>query len=397
MGEVSAAGRDGTERAKLPRRDWFLLPLIGLGTILLLLGGGELTARRIFYLAGAGTKACTIFNDPVTGTRGVPNSVCWEKALESQLTEYRFNRCGHRTSMDCGLPPDGAFRIVTIGSSFAAGSQVAEQESFAALLPRELTRLTGRRVELYNAAIYRSGFPSSVAAQMKDVVAQQPNLILLVVTPWDVENAGLTGVDAGRRGEAPPITEGLKALVRTGSTKDIEQFFSFHLRLIMALRHTLYLSQSQYMRSYLADASVSSVLAADWSPQWKQHMADYEVQLARIAKQARAAGIPLAVVQVPNRAEATMISMGNWPAGYNPYKLGDEVRAAADRNCAIYIDILPEFRDVPNAERYYMPVDTHPYPSGHALLAGMIARGLSTAAIFDPGNTALPQSRARRQ
>jgi hypothetical protein len=153
------------------------------------------------------------------------------------------------------------------------------------------------------------------------------------------------------------------------------------LRLMMALRHTLYLSQSQYMRSYLADTSVSSVLAAEWSPQWKQHMSDYEAQLASIAKQARAAGIPLAVVQVPNRAEATMISMGTWTAAYNPYKLGDEVRAAAEKNCATYIDILPQFHNVPNAERYYLPVDTHPYPSGHALIAGMIARALSTSQI----------------
>lgn len=375
----SAAGSGDAMRTRLPRRDWLLFPALGLATVCVLACGAELAARRVFSIAGEGTKSCTVTDDPATGMRGLPNSVCWEKDLESRLTEYRFNGCGHRTAMDCGPKPNGVFRIVMIGSSFAAGAQVAEKESFAALLPGELSQRTGRSIEVYDAAIYRNGFPSAVAAQTGDALARQPDLIVLVITPWDIESAGERTTDAGSGGQAPALKSSFQSLVRTGSTSDLEQVLIFHSRLLFALRHYLYLSQSQYMRSYLKDAQNSSFLAANWSPQWNQDLSEYEAYFAQIEAKASAAGVPVTAVLIPNRAQATMISMGKWPPRYDPYKLGNELRAVITRHGATYIDILPDFRNVPNAQQYYMPVDGHPYPEGHALLAGIIARELVAA------------------
>ena len=49
-------------------------------------------------------------------------------------------------------------------------------------------------------------------------------------------------------------------------------------------------------------------------------------QLAEIDGLAKDAGVPLVAVFVPNRAQAAMISRGDWPAGYDPFKLEHEVR-----------------------------------------------------------------------
>lgn len=380
MTDPGAADAAETREAQLPKRDWLLLPLLAALTLVLLIGGAEMIARRVFYLAGS-TKACAIADDAATGTRGVPNSVCREKDLESRLVEYRFNACGHRTPMQCGAPKTAALRVVMTGSSFAAGSQVEQSESFAALLPAKLSQATGRSVELYDAGIFRNGFPGAVEAQMKDGLAQRPDLVLLVITPWDIENAGLANSEAGRGGQAPGLGAGLKMLLHTGSGSALEQYLFFHSRLLFALRHTLYLSQAQYIRSYLMGAQNASFLAAQWNPLWKQNLSEYEGHFAGIETQAAASGVPLIVVFIPNRAEATMISMGKWPDGYDPYKLGDELRAMAERHDAKYIDILPEFRAVPNVQWFYMPVDGHLYASGHALVADMIARALTAGAV----------------
>jgi hypothetical protein len=96
-----------------------------------------------------------------------------------------------------------------------------------------------------------------------------------------------------------------------------------------------------------------------------------------MAEQAKAASIPFVVALVPNRAEAAMISMGEWPAGYNPYKLGDDIRDVTQQHGGIYVDILPEFKTIPNPEQYYMPIDGHPTVQGYSLISEILSKDLS--------------------
>jgi len=362
-------------RQTVARRDWLLLPLIALIAVVSAGGAAEFASRRIFSLGGEGIGGCIVTNDPVTGTRGLPNSSCREKHYESQLVEYRFNSCGHRTTMQCASPPDGEFRIVMAGSSFTAGALVQAQESFAELLPGELSQRTGRPIEVYNAGISHNGFPSVVEAQWSGVLAQHPDLIILVVTPWDLEKAPLGTADREH------------AIV---STDLLNRLGFYHLRLIFALRHTLYLSPSQYLRSWMLGDQESGFLKSEWAPDWRARMNDFEAHFAGMARGAHAAGVPLAVMPVPDRAQAIMISMGKWPPGYDPYEFGEELRSMAARHGADYVDILPDFRNVPNAGSYYMPIDGHPYPSGHILLAKMIADHLAagSAPLLQPGHSA---------
>jgi hypothetical protein len=113
---------------------------------------------------------------------------------------------------------------------------------------------------------------------------------------------------------------------------------------------------------------------------------------ADIEGRAKDAGVPIVVVLVPNRAQAAMLSMNNWPAGYNPYKLDDELRSIVTCHGGIYISIARYYREVPAPELKYFPIDGHPDADGHAMLTWMLAKELTAGSIPELRITALRQT-----
>lgn len=150
------------------------------------------------------------------------------------------------------------------------------------------------------------------------------------------------------------------------------------------LRHILYENenQDQYVTSFLMNGDNSAgFVKAEFSPSWQGHLKEFDSCAADIESQAKAAGILFAAVLLPNRAQAAMISMSDWPAGYDPYKLDHELRSIIESHGGIYIDILPGYRTIANAEQYYFPVDGHPDARGHAIISRLLARELTRGAI----------------
>jgi hypothetical protein len=128
-----------------------------------------------------------LLSHPAIDGRAIPNTVCWEKAAENpSAVEYRFNGCGHRAGVECGPKPDGVYRIVMIGSSYAMGDRVRWDKTFAVSLPEELSRQTGRKVELYNEGVMIR-YPHVVAQQFQEALAAKPDMLLWVLTPFDIE------------------------------------------------------------------------------------------------------------------------------------------------------------------------------------------------------------------
>jgi hypothetical protein len=399
-------GRQTGQEARLPLRDWIVLPIIGVLTLCFLAASTEWIARRTFSTGIGSLPSCAELPDYSKGARVAPNTVCWGKLAEGGLTEYRFNSCGDRAGMECGPKTPGAFRIVLIGYSMALGRYVAREDTFAALLPAELSRLAGRRVEVYNEGMMW-GYLNSVNARFDDALAAKPDMILWALTPIDfkypafVSNEAVWhGLDkpdalpnsAGKPGSIARLWYRFKTAFSTGSIAAFVRQHFDRTQTTILLRHYLYKSQSLYVRSFLMGGEEAEFLRTAPSTEWQEKLRQFDKDAADAAARSRAAGVPFAVVLVPNRAQAAMFSMSNWPVGYNPYKLGGEMHTIVTSHGGIYIDILPDFRNIPNPEQYYFPVDGHPNAEGHRIVSGLLASALTSGAVPALSGAAQPQA-----
>jgi hypothetical protein len=386
---------------KLSRRDWILLPLISLVTIVLLAVSTEVVARRIYYRAPSTNGKCMTFKDPSTGIGALPNSVCRFQS-EGQLMEYRFNSSGFRAGMERDPKVHGTYRIVMTGTSTAMGMGVPREKSFAALLPAELTRLTGRKVELYNEAL-TPNHPEVVARWFNEVLDAKPDLILWIVTPYDVQIGGAPR-DPQPDPKAGALTKALYAVKHrppgqpmADAVRDVWVTYS---RTAVLLRHMLDTSDDQYLKSYLIGDDVAGYMNDQPSALWQLRLKRFDEYTASICAQARAAGVPLVVAQLPSRAQVIMVSAGIQSNEYDPYTLDHEVSAIVANHGGTYIDLLSAYRDSYNVDQIYQPADEHPSESGHAFVSRELAAQLTGGAVAAlyvaaPSKPQVAQVRAR--
>ncbi len=385
------------------RRDWVLLPAVGLLTIGLMAVSSELLSRWFYPVTQVGLQNCFAMNDPTGDAAAKPNSVCWEQTAESTLkVEYQFNSRGDRAGSELKPKPPGTYRIVLIGSSIAQGLFVPREKTFAALLPKELSMDVGRKVEVYNEATggeFRGGpYPMQSSAQHFDeILAAQPDLILWVITPADItnaeskEDAGSPGAEALQDNPRPATGPAKPWSFWNKITTSIEDgAFGRRLksrwedtRTSIVLKHLLIASESQdeYVKSYLRNGDNANFLKTEPDSKWQMQLQYFDAELAEIAGLAKSAGVPIAAVFVPNRPQAAMLSHGTWPIGYDPFKLEDEVRDGIVNHGGRFIDILGDYRRIPNAERDYFPVDGHPDADGQAIISRLLARGLTSGSV----------------
>lgn len=412
----SGADRFGDKQEpRIARRDWVLLPLTGMLTIGLLVLASTFMARQMFPQSSPSGYA-SIF-DCIRGTdspdhmHGNENAVCRGNARDEPIEDYRLNSQGFRSEMDLGPKQPDVYRIVMVGSSVAMGEGVAMNQSMASLLPGELSLAAGRRVEIYNESMIDQ-LPDSIASHFSAILPAQPDMILWVVTAHDISEK----VDPQGRDDAVQIG----ATVRSGSVNsgtllgkalrrlrgdlssqspssivsDLWQHALSHYGsppAIIMLQHFLFESQSQYIRSYLMGTKEGGYLKIHMDSEWQNDLRRFDRDDARIEAQAKASHIQLATVLIPDRAQATMVSMGKCPAGYDPYTFANEVRAIVVRHGGTYVDIVSAFRGVPNPERYYFEVSNHPNARGHKVLSELLTKAMTNGAIPALRAVAKPQ------
>jgi hypothetical protein len=387
---------------KLPRRDWLLLPLIGILTLVLVAVTTEALCRYFFPASQSGMKSLFDKNDPSGDERVLPNTSYTERIAEGKyLAEYKFNSCGHRAAMECGPKPAGTYRIVLIGSSVAQGLYIPRELTFAALLPGELSQITGRKVDLYNEATggkYRGG-PTPArddTRQFNEVMAENPDLILWVVTPLDIANpafedpvatpAVVAAANAAPTAKPNAIVNAYNKVANAIAQGKLEEEFRYRwdqTRSSLVLKHLLLGADSQdaYVHSYLRNEEDSGFLRNEPGPKWQRLRKHFEAEAALYESRAKAAGVPFAAVLVPNRAQAAMVAKGQWPAGYDPYKLDAGLRSIIEGNGGIFLDILPDYKTILNPEQRYFPVDGHPDADGHAMISKLLAKELTSGAV----------------
>lgn len=415
MSPSNAIASDSSPEEVLPKRDWILLPLIGLLTIALILVSTEWIARKLFTESLNGTDRCRTFNDPVSGVERVANCVYWGKDFETQPTEYRFNSAGYRSDVEFGPKSTGTYRIALVGSSYGLGAGTPNEQIFAVTLPADLSRRTGHAVELYNETIPGvPGLPQSLALRFQDILATKPDLVLWELTEWDIKETlaplpvAVTPVHEQSRQEEAwirlredlathevrRVISDLHDLVR-GSLVSLKSLMDGSGTALM-LRHYLYESQSIYVKYSLSGPDeFVGYLRSEPSLKWQARLRAFDGDLANVQAQAKEAGVTLAVVLLPSHTQAEMVSLGHWPAGFDPYKLDNEVRLTAMSHGAISIDIFPGYRDIPDPVRYYLPADGHPNARGQALISGLLADKLSAGAVPALLATGLPPALAQ--
>lgn len=397
MTQISESVAATDKSTKISRRDWILLPLIGILTIGLLSGSVELISRREFAESKKSLASCFVMNDPSTGVRGIPNCECLEKSTETSWIETKFNSCGYRAGMECGPKPPGTYRIVMTGSSIALGERVQREQSLAALLPQELSQSTGRKIDLYDEAM-GFGFSHNTSLRFKDALAEQPDMILWILTPSDVEGAPfvIPTMDIlkwNNQGLAEKAWGRIKSNFASKSFVSAASGVFDRTRTALMLRHFLYQSQSQYVKfSLMGNPDLTDFLRDDPSPMWHTRLKQFDGDAANIEARAKAAGVPFVAVYLPTRVQAAMISMGEWPQGFDPYKLDNDLRSIITSHGGIYLDILPDFRNIPNPEKDFLPVDGHPDANGHALFSRLVAKALTSGP--DPVIVAASQSKS---
>jgi hypothetical protein len=395
MTQPNAADSGCAKEAKIPRRDWILLPILSLLTICLVAGSVELYGRQKFSRLPSVGENCLLIDDPSHGARGIPNCVIWEKIPEGNPTEYRFNSSGYRNNADFGPKSPGTYRIVMVGTSVAAGFRVSQAQTIGALLPTELARRTGRKIEVYNEGLpWRT--PRSISRNFSEPLASNPDMILWVLSPLDI--AYPTGL--ARRDETVSATaqDGVWYFIKTvfdtePFNESIATIFG-HTRAATLLEEFLFESPSQYVQSSLMGTDYKKeFLQTESSPEWSRELKEFDSSASSIAEQARKAGIPLVVVFVPDRTQAALISMtGECPKGFDPYKVGKEVSSIIVSHGGTYLDILPEFRTIPNPQLGYFALDGHPNAFGHAMIARFLTNKLADAALPALSSAARPQA-----
>jgi len=73
--------------------------------------------------------------------------------------------------------------------------------------------------------------------------------------------------------------------------------------------------------------------------------------------------------------------MGEWPKGYDPFKLDNELRSIIVRHGGSYVDVLPDFVTIPNPHWGFFPIDGHPNAEGHATITRLLANALTDGAV----------------
>lgn len=301
--------------------------------------------------------------DDELGWRHTPNARRVFVNEFGDAAEVVQNAYGHRgRSFPLERRPD-RFRILVLGDSFTEGVQVGEDALFTALLERGNPRL-----EVINAGVAGYGTVQQYLYLLRDGLAHQPDLVLLMIFENDLTDNCLSAY-AGF-GPRP------YALFRDGSLRimrqrDAREFLKYVLPVPFAdtlNRHSLlfYVLNDQVYRRLRAD-EMHARQAAD-----RKRTGDcgrYEVLfglLDEIAATLDARGSRLALVLIPSREQA---ERGSAPVLQPIIDYGARTRLPT-------LSLLPRFsREI--ASQPYFRTDIHWTARGHQLAAEEISAFLA--------------------
>jgi hypothetical protein len=360
---------------KPPKRDYVLLPLLSLATILVLCGTTE-ALTRIFWVEYK-LSPCLI-EDPIEGNRFKPNCTARIKIAESPWTSYNYNECGYLSETSCGPKPAGSLRIVILGSSVSQALHVPYEQSFFARASGEIRRACGRTVDVQNLGVPGAS-PIYAYRRVPEALALKPDVILYVLAPFDLEHEidsrALAERDNAKLTLAAPLARLTLSPMKRLQNALIQE------RSVLVAQHFLFQNTNTFLKTYLLYGDKADFLREPLTAAWQRRFADLDVIVGGMANKAKAAGVPFVVMAVPSRAEAALLSSQKLPEHVDPFAFGQQVGMIASKHGAVYVDLMAPFSRVTNAESLYYVVDGHLTSEGQKLTAQSLSQKLLDGSI----------------
>src|SRR5262245_41152094 len=162
-----------TERASRVR-SWLLNVLLGFGTLVLALAAAELGVRLF-----APQPVAVTHQDRYGLALHYPGIT---RFLPQFGHDVSFNSAGLRDREHSFEKQAGTFRILLLGDSFMEALQVPSDSMLATLMERDLTRATGRPVEVINGGVSGWGTGDELRYLTRYGLAYHPDLVVVAMT-----------------------------------------------------------------------------------------------------------------------------------------------------------------------------------------------------------------------
>jgi lysophospholipase L1-like esterase len=300
-------------------------------------------------------------DDPVLPHRPMPGSVAEGRSVTDEFDfRYVHNALGLRGPEVAVPKPTGAYRILVLGDSFTYGAGVDVEDTFAAVLERQLAaRGPGHpRVEVVNAGIPRF-FPEAQRLFLEHYgLPLEPDLVVVGFVANDVidTHVGLEGIEVLPDGRLVS-SYGARLLATLGPG----------LLALYEHWHTFRIPMRRWLQARIDDERPTR--PSDVLRDGGYHEEDgreVERQYEAMVSLCREHGDEFVLVYLPQRAP--------WDeaAGYPARRLA----AFSERAGVLFVDPLPAMRVHEAPETLHWPLDGHPTAAGHAMVAEVLRRAL---------------------
>jgi hypothetical protein len=370
MSQPNASERENSE-AKLPRRDWILLPMLSLLTVAVCFIAAEVTAKHFF--ASQWQDTCLIDSSTMDSLHR-PNCSTRMKTAEGPWVTNQYNDCGYRTKESCGPKPLGSKRIALIGSSGSEGLYVEYQQTFAARTASDLTQILGRPVEVQNLG-RTACFPICVFQQTGNALALQPDLLMMAIDPYDIEHLDPALIPSRNMPIEPhqaaaAVAQNSSFLTRVNSL--IKSSVS-----MVVVEHFVFQNTSTYARIYLHYGDHADYLRTGFSPAWDRRFDAFEILLAEMAEKANAANVPFVLIELPSFAQASLSEEKSLPPGVDPYAFNARLKQISSRHGVQFVNGLDAFKGAPGANELFYVAEGHMTSQGHAFISRALVEQLT--------------------
>jgi len=355
--------------SRLPKRDILLLPLISLGTILLLVGLAEIGSRAIWSAYAEGS---CLLNDDHGGFKWKPKCDARVKLVEGSPAIYHFNECGFRSSSPCGVKPTGAIRVAALGSSNMLGYWVATDDVLPELVAAYLARACACPAEYQNLAVPKATL-YDMENRLGEVIALHPDVVLLGISEDDLSSTEPTPVPIRANSPArPPLSARLSARLRS-----LIKTINRHSRFLAVARYYLYSNGDLYVQAMIRRGE-DDRMRKPLDSIWEQRLKVADQMVAATADRLGRAGIPLIVIYVPALEEVEVIKRRSAYADLDPYNIEAKIGQIAAKDGVPFVSSLQSFARASDPTIYFFPSDGHLSATGQKQLAAAVLKYISS-------------------